>query len=79
MDPGWIATIIVIVINIFGWGVTYGKLNGRVKSLEETTDRHERVLNDGVVQQMAKLQSQCAGLDATLHTYINLHKQGGEP
>jgi len=76
MDASWIATIVVIAINIFGWGVTFGKLNGRLKNLEETTQRHEKVLNDGVVQELSKLKSQVANLDGTVKTYIDLTKRG---
>jgi flagellar biosynthesis component FlhA len=74
MDSGWLASIIVIGINIFGWGVIFGKLNGRVKSLEQTSERHEKTLNDGLMQQMGMLQAQCASLKGTLDTYIDLRK-----
>ena len=77
MEPGWVATIAAIAINVFGWGVIFGKINGRVKSLEETTARHEKVLNDGVVQEMAKLGKECASLRGKLDTYIKLQQQGG--
>lgn len=76
MSPGWIATIIVVIINIFGWGVTFGKLNGRVKNLEETVDRHEKVLNDGLVQELSECKSQIAKLDGSVKTYIELTKRG---
>ena len=76
MDIGWIATIIVIVINIFGWGATWGKLNGRVKNLETATDRHEKVLNDGLVNKLSELASRCANLEGTVQTYINLQQKG---
>lgn len=75
MEPGWIAAITVIVANIFGWGFTYGKLNGQVKSLEETTERHEKILNDGLVQEISECKSQIANLDGTVKTYIDLTKR----
>jgi len=76
MDPGWIATIIVVVINIFGWGVTWGKLNGRVRNLEMTTERHEKVLaNDGLIDKISDLASRCSSLEGTLRTYIELKNQ----
>jgi hypothetical protein len=78
MDPGWIATVIVVVINIFGWGATWGKLNGRIKNLETTTDRHEKVLNDGLVDKLSELASRCASLEGTVQTYIGLHQLGKE-
>ena len=76
MEPSWIATIVIVVINIFGWGVTVGKLNGRVKSLKETVDRHEKVLNDGLVQELSECKSQIANLDGSVKTYIELTKRG---
>lgn len=75
MNPSWIAAIVIIAINILGWGYTFGKLNGRVKSLEKTTERHEKVLNDGIVQDLSELKSQVAGLEGTLQTYINLKEK----
>jgi len=68
MDPGWIAAIAVIVVNIFGWGFTFGNLNGRVKSLEDTTKRHEKTLNeDGLMQEVSNLAGK-------VQTYIDLTK-----
>jgi len=75
MDPAWIATAIVIIINIFGWGMTFGRLNGRVKTLEETTQRHEKILSDGLAKQISDLSSKCAGLQATINTYIDLQRR----
>lgn len=76
MEPGWIAAIVVIIINIVGWGYTkiygFGKLNGRVENLEDTTKRHERILNDGVVQKLADVEAQVAKLEGTVQTYIDL-------
>lgn len=74
MDPGWITTGILIVVNIFGWGFTTGKLNGRVKNLEEITKRHEKVLNNGLVQEIGRLNSRFSNLEGTVQTYINLTK-----
>lgn len=74
MEPSWVAVITVIAINIFGWGITFGKLNGRVKNLEKTTERHEKVLNDGLVKELSKCKSQIANLEGTVQTYINLTK-----
>lgn len=74
MNPSWLAAIVVIVINIIGWAYTFGKLNGKVKSLEETTDRHEKALNDGIVQELSEVKSQVAALDGTIQTYIDLTK-----
>jgi hypothetical protein len=80
MNPSWIAAIAVILINILGWSYTkiygFGKLNGRVEKLEETTNRHEKILNDGVVQKIADLQSQVSNLEGTVQTYIDLAKRG---
>jgi len=75
MDAAWIAAIGVILVNIFGWGFTFGKLNGRIKSLEKTTERHEKTLNDGVVQELSAVKSQLGNLEGTLKTYIELNKR----
>ena len=78
MEPSWIAVIAVIIINIAGWSYTkvygFGKLNGRVEKLEETAERHEKVLNDGIVQELSALKSQVAALEGTVQTYIDLTK-----
>jgi len=74
-DPGWIASILLIIGNLLGWGFIVGKLNGRVKNLEETAQRHEKTLNNGIVQKLSGLQSQVSNLEGTVQTYINL-KEG---
>ena len=73
---GWIATIIVVIINIFGWGATWGRLNGRVKSLEECAQRHEKVLNDGLTSKLSEVATKCSNLEGIIRTYIDL--QGGQ-
>lgn len=78
MDP--IAAIIIIgVINVGGWVYTrvysMGKLNGKIEKLEETSVRHEKVLNDGLVQELSALKAEVAGLTGTLQTYIDLTKK----
>jgi hypothetical protein len=79
MDPAWVGLIIIIVINIFGWGVTTGKLNGRIKHLEQTVDRHEQILgSNGLATQISTLSSRCSTLEGTVKTYIDLHKRGEE-
>jgi len=79
MDPGWISAVVLIVINVAGWGYTkvygFGKLNGRVEKLEETAKRHERVLNDGIVQELSAVKAQVAALEGTVQTYIDLTKE----
>jgi hypothetical protein len=75
LEPSWIAAIALIGVNIFGWGTIFGKLNGQVKSLEETMERHERVLNNGIVQELSELKSQVANLEGTVKTYIDLTKR----
>jgi hypothetical protein len=76
MEPGWIAAIFIIVANLFGWGFTFGKLNGQVKSLKETTERHEKILNDGLVQKLSECKSELSELKGTVETYIDLTKRG---
>jgi len=75
MDSGLIAAIAVIAINILGWAYTFGNMNGRVNSLEKTTQRHEKILNDGVVQELSELKSQVSNLEGTVKTYIDLTKR----
>ena len=76
MDLGWIATIIVIVINIFGWGMAWGRLNGRVKNLETLLEKHERVIGeDGLISKISDLASRCSTLEGILRTYINMKEK----
>lgn len=74
MEPGWITAIFIIVGNLFGWGFIFGKLNGKVNSLEQTTDRHEKILNDGLVKELSECKSQISNLEGTVQTYIDLTK-----
>lgn len=77
MEPSWIAAIVIMIINVFGWGFTYGKLNGRVKNLEDTTDRHEKTLNDdGLIREISKCKQQISNLEGTVKTYIDLTNRG---
>jgi hypothetical protein len=75
MDLGWLATIIVIVINIFGWGMAWGKLNGRVKSLETLVAKHDKIIGEnGLMAKISDLASRCSGLEGVLQTYIELER-----
>jgi len=78
MDPSWITAVVLIVINVVGWGYTkvygFGKLNGRVEKLEKTAERHEKVLNNGVVHELSEVKEQVAKLEGTIQTYIDLTK-----
>lgn len=82
MDP-IIAVIIVGVINMAGWvytrvysmGKLKGKLNGKIDKLEKDCERHEKVLNDGLVQELTALKVEVANLTGTLETYIDLTKK----
>jgi len=75
----FLAVIIISVINVAGWVYTrvysMGKLNGKVEKLEEICGRHEKVLNDGLVQGLGELKAEVAGLTGTLNTYIDLTKK----
>ena len=66
-----IAVIIITAINVVGWIYTkvfaLGKLNEKVS-------RHEKLLNDGVVEDIAEIKAEVAGLTGTLNTYIDLTK-----
>jgi hypothetical protein len=77
VEPSWLAAVLLIVGNIFGWGVIHGKLNGRVKSLEETTKRHEKMLNEnGLMREVSECKSAISNLTGTVQTYIDLTKRG---
>ena len=79
MDPAWVGIIIISVINIFGWGMAWGKLNGRVKNLEILIEKHERMIGeDGLVAKISDLASRCSSLEGTLTTYIDLASRGGK-
>ncbi|MGQ9545905.1 MAG: hypothetical protein ACUVTR_01900 [Dehalococcoidia bacterium] len=66
-----IPVVIVTVINIIGWVYTRVYSLGR---LNEKVERHERLLNDGLVSELSQLKAQVAALDATVKTYIELTK-----
>lgn len=71
-----VAIIIVGAINVAGWVYTrvyaMGKLNGKINQLDETCVRHEKVLNNGITQELSELKSEVAGLAGTINTYIKL-------
>jgi hypothetical protein len=77
MDP-LIASGIVTAINVVGWVYTkvfaLGKLKGTVEKLDETCQRHEKLLNDGLVQDLSDLKAEVANLNGTVRTYIDLTK-----
>jgi len=76
MDPAWVGIVIIVVINIFGWGATWGRLNGRVKNLEMTLNRHEKILGqDGLLEKISDLASRCSTLEGTLKTYIDIKER----
>jgi hypothetical protein len=77
MDSGLIAGIVVTAINIVGWGYTkvysLGKLDGRIKNVEDTTARHEKVLNeDGLLQKIGECKNDIGSLKSKVDTYIEL-------
>lgn len=67
-----VALIVVTAITAVGWIsttiFTFGKLHG-------TVQRHEKVLSNGIVEEISDLKAQVAGLDATIQTYIKI-KEG---
>ena len=66
-----IAVIVLTAINVAGWVYTkqfaLGKLNEKV-------ERHDKLLNNGMVQELGALKNQVANLDGTVRTYIDLTK-----
>lgn len=77
MDGTIVAVVIVGVINASGWiytrAIAMGRLNGKVESLSEASERHEKVLSgNGITQELSALKAEVAGLTGTLNTYINL-------
>ena len=70
---GWIALVSITVVNIGGWAYTkvygYGKLEQKVKSLENT-------VNDGLVERVNEINTNVAKMQGTLETYIELTKRG---
>lgn len=78
---GWIALGSITAINIVGWiytkVYTYGKRYGK---LEEKVKGHEKILNNGLVQDVSEMKATMARMDGTLHTFIELTKRrfGGD-
>jgi hypothetical protein len=73
-----VPVVIVTIVNIIGWVAmrvfALGRLDGAVKSLNETCDRHERLLNNGIVQQISDLKLRVGELTGRVNTYIELTK-----
>lgn len=73
-----IAVIAIGAINVAGWVYTrvyaMGKLNGKIEQLEATSERHDKVLSDGIAKELSELKAEVAGLTGTLNTYIDLTK-----
>jgi hypothetical protein len=69
-----IPTVIITAINVIGWIYTRVYAFGR---LNEKVERHEKLLNDGIVGKLNNLESQVSNLDGTVHTYIDLAKNRG--
>ena len=77
----WIVLGGITVVNIAGWiytrvytyGKRYGKLEERVKNLDD-------IINNGLVQQVSEMQATIARMDGTLNTFIELTKRrfGGD-
>ena len=63
--------IIITLINVVGWVYTKQFALGR---LSEKVERHEKVLNDGIVKELNELKSQVANLTGTVQTYIDMKK-----
>ena len=80
MDGSVIAVIAIGAINAVGWISTrvfaMGKLNGKVNSIEESVDRHEKALNDGIINEISDLKRDIGSLEGTIQTYIDLTSKG---
>ena len=67
-----IALIIITLLNVAGWVYTkqfaLGKLNEKV-------ERHEKLLNDGIVADISDIQSKVANMTGRLDTFIDLTKK----
>lgn len=66
-----LALIVTTIITAIGWVsttiFTFGRLYG-------TVQRHDKVLGNGLVEQLSQLKAQVSGLDATIKTYIDLKR-----
>jgi len=63
--------IVITLINVVGWVYTKVFALGRLK---EKVERHEKVLDNGIVKELNELKSQVANLTGTVQTYIDLTK-----
>ena len=67
-----IALIIITLLNVAGWVYTkqfaLGKLNEKV-------ERHEKLLNNGIVEDISDIQSKVANMTGRLDTFIDLTKK----
>lgn len=67
----WISLGVITAINIIGWVYTkvytYGKLEQKVKDLDNT-------INNGLVDKVGELSNHVSTLEGTINTYIKIKK-----
>lgn len=65
MDGTWLALITITLVNIAGWGISYGKLKQKVKDLDD-------ILNNGLVKKVDDMNTTVASLESRVNTFIEL-------
>jgi len=65
MDGSMIALIVVTVVNICGWAISYGKLKQKVSDMDN-------ILNNGLIKKVDNMSNTMSGMESRLNTYIEL-------
>ena len=65
MDGGMVALIVITIVNICGWAISYGKLKQKVSDMDD-------ILNNGLIKKVDNINNTMAGMKSRLNTYIEL-------
>jgi len=68
MDGNIVALVVITVVNIAGWGISWGKMKQKVDSIDD-------ILNDGLVKKVDDINTTIASLESRVNTYIELKER----
>ncbi len=68
MAAPWIALIVITLVNIGGWAISYGKLNQKVDTVND-------ILNNGLVKKVDTMNTTMAKMEGRFNTYIELKEK----
>lgn len=68
MNAPWIAVIVITLVNIGGWAISYGKLKQKVDSMND-------ILSNGLVKKVDDMNTTMAKMESRFNTYIELKEK----